>query len=179
MSIIADGEDILPHPEFTQTADYEGELGVIIGQAGFRIAEKDAMDHIWGYTIINDMTARERQRDHKQFYIGKSADTFCPMVSRDLRRTYNEVVLIFPMQGPIAVPASKLPKVLRVQTHVNGELRQDATTDDLIFSIPYLIKTLSEGQTLMTGDVLATGTVGFHAKLPYIAATHCSNSPPA
>lgn len=98
------------------------------------------MDHVWGYTIINDMTARERQRDHKQFYIGKSPDTFCPM-------------------GPIAVPAGKLDKELRVQTTVNGEVRQDATTQDLIFSIPYLIRTLSEGQTLMPGDILATGTV--------------------
>jgi 2-keto-4-pentenoate hydratase/2-oxohepta-3-ene-1,7-dioic acid hydratase in catechol pathway len=79
-SIIADGEDIYPHPEFTATADYEGEIGVIIGKPGFRIAEEDAMSHVWGYTIINDMTARERQRDHKQFYIGKSPDTFCPMV---------------------------------------------------------------------------------------------------
>lgn len=103
------------------------------------------MDHVWGYTICNDMTARERQRDHKQFYIGKSPDTYCPM-------------------GPIAVPKEKLEKVLRVQTKVNGELRQEASTDDLIFSIPYLIMTLSEGQTLMPGDVLATGTpagVGF------------------
>lgn len=80
-SIIADGEDIYPHPEFTQTVDYEGEIGVVIGKAGFRISERDAMSHVWGYTIINDMTARERQRDHKQFYIGKSPDTFCPMVS--------------------------------------------------------------------------------------------------
>lgn len=79
-SIIADGEDIYAHPEFTSTADYEGEIGVIIGKAGFRITEENAMDHVWGYTIINDMTARERQRDHKQFYIGKSPDTFCPMV---------------------------------------------------------------------------------------------------
>lgn len=62
-------------------------------------------------------------------------------------------------KGPVAVPADKLDKVLRVQTKVNGELRQDATTDDLIFSIPHLIKTMSEGQTLMPGDVLATGTV--------------------
>jgi 2-keto-4-pentenoate hydratase/2-oxohepta-3-ene-1,7-dioic acid hydratase in catechol pathway len=79
-SIIAHGEEILLHPEFTQTADYEGEIGVIIGKAGFRINEKNALDHVWGYTIINDVTARERQRDHKQFYIGKSPDTFCPMV---------------------------------------------------------------------------------------------------
>jgi 2-keto-4-pentenoate hydratase/2-oxohepta-3-ene-1,7-dioic acid hydratase in catechol pathway len=80
-SIIAHGENIHLHPEFTQTLDYEGEIGVIIGKPGYRISEEDAMSHVWGYTIINDVTARERQRDHKQFYIGKSADTFCPMVS--------------------------------------------------------------------------------------------------
>lgn len=79
-SIISHGEEILLHPDFTQTADYEGEIGVIIGKAGFRIDEDAALDHVWGYTIINDVTARERQRDHKQFYIGKSPDTFCPMV---------------------------------------------------------------------------------------------------
>lgn len=144
-SIIADREDIYPHPGFTDTIDYEGELAVIIGKPGFRISEADAMDYVWGYTICNDMTARERQRDHKQFYIGKSPDTFCPL-------------------GPIAVPKEKLETVLRVQTHVNGKLRQDATTDTLIFSIPFLIMTLSEGQTLMPGDVLSTGTpagVGF------------------
>ncbi|OAL48585.1 fumarylacetoacetate hydrolase-like protein [Pyrenochaeta sp. DS3sAY3a] len=138
-SIIATGEGIFPHPGFTETVDYEGEIGVVIGKPGFRVREEDAMEYVWGFTIVNDVTARERQRDHKQFYIGKSADTFCPM-------------------GPIAVPASKLDKVLRVQTHVNGELRQNATTEDLIFSIPFLIKTMSEGQTLMPGDVLATGT---------------------
>jgi 2-keto-4-pentenoate hydratase/2-oxohepta-3-ene-1,7-dioic acid hydratase in catechol pathway len=83
-SIIASGEPIFPHPDFTQSVDYEGEIGVIIGKSGFKIQEADAMSHVWGYTIINDMTARERQRDHKQFYIGKSPDTFCPMV-RDLQ----------------------------------------------------------------------------------------------
>lgn len=81
-SIIADGEGIFPHPGFTESMDYEGEIGVIIGKAGFKIQEEDAMDYVWGYTIINDMTARERQRDHKEFYIGKSPDTFCPMVSQ-------------------------------------------------------------------------------------------------
>ena len=144
-SIIADGEEIYPHPKFTSTVDYEGELGVIIGKPGFRISEADAMDYVWGYTIVNDVTARERQRDHKQFYIGKSPDTFCPM-------------------GPIAVPKERMTTPLTVRTHVNGDLRQEATTDTLIFSIPYLIMTLSEGQTLMPGDILATGTpagVGF------------------
>ena len=108
------------------------------------------MDYVWGYTIINDMTARERQRDHKQFYLGKSPDTFCPM-------------------GPIAIAKENLSEVLRVQTFVNGEKRQDSTTKDLIFSIPYLVMTLSEGQTLQVGDTLATGTpagVGFGFKPP-------------
>ncbi|KAF9879488.1 hypothetical protein CkaCkLH20_03031 [Colletotrichum karsti] len=138
-SIMADGENILLHKGFTESADYEGEIGVIVGKAGFRVREEDAWDYVWGYTIINDLTARERQRDHKQFYIGKSPDTFCPM-------------------GPVAVPKENLPKTLRIQTHVNGELRQDATTEDLIFSIPHLISTLSAGTTLQPGDVLATGT---------------------
>lgn len=79
-SIIGDNEEIYPHPKFTQSLDYEGEIGVIIGKPGFRVGVDEAMDYVWGYTIINDMTARERQRDHKQFYIGKSPDTFCPMV---------------------------------------------------------------------------------------------------
>jgi 2-keto-4-pentenoate hydratase/2-oxohepta-3-ene-1,7-dioic acid hydratase in catechol pathway len=146
-SIIASGEPILPHPEFTKTLDYEGEIGVIIGKSGFRIREADALEHVWGYTIINDVTARERQRDHKQFYIGKSADTFCPM-------------------GPIAVPACYLPKTLRVQTHVNGKERQNSTINDLIFSVPVLVRTLSEAQTLQPGDVIATGTPAgkFHSQ---------------
>ncbi|KAI1175787.1 hypothetical protein F4777DRAFT_295782 [Nemania sp. FL0916] len=138
-SIIAHREDILLHEDFTSTADYEGEIGVILSKPGFRITEEDAWDYVWGYTIINDMTARERQRDHKQFFIGKSADTYCPI-------------------GPIAVPKEDLPKTLRVQTHVNGELRQNSTTDDLIFPIPELLAALSAGQTLQAGDVLATGT---------------------
>ena len=149
-SIIADGDDIFPHPDFTESVDYEGEIGVIIGKAGFQIQEPDAMDHVWGYTIINDMTARERQRDHKQFYIGKSPDTFCPM-------------------GPVAIAKENLPDVLRVQTFVNGEKRQDSTTKDLIFNIPYLVMAMSEGQTLQVGDTLATGTpagVGFGFKPP-------------
>lgn len=136
---------MLPHAGFTESPDYEGEIGVIIGKPGFRISEADAMSYVWGYTIINDLTARERQRDHKQFFIGKSPDTYCPI-------------------GPVAVPKEHLPDVLEITTYVNGEKRQNATTKDLIFSIPVLVKTISEGQTLQPGDVLATGTpagVGF------------------
>jgi 2-keto-4-pentenoate hydratase/2-oxohepta-3-ene-1,7-dioic acid hydratase in catechol pathway len=79
-SIIAHGEEVYLHPDFTQSLDHEGEIKVIIGKTGYRISEEDAMSHVWGYTIINDVTARERQRDHKQFYISQSADPFCPMV---------------------------------------------------------------------------------------------------
>lgn len=79
-SIIAHGDPILPHPNFTKTLDYEGEIGVIIGKAGHQISEANAWEYVWGYTIINDVTARERQRDHKQFFIGKSADTYAPIV---------------------------------------------------------------------------------------------------
>ncbi|KAL7906615.1 hypothetical protein GGI35DRAFT_458506 [Trichoderma velutinum] len=138
-SIIGDGDEIFLHPDFTNCLDYEGEIGIIIGKTGFRISKENAMDYVWGYTIINDVTAREKQRDHKQFFIGKSADTFCPI-------------------GPAAVPKEDLPSILRVQTHVNGELRQNATTEDLIFDIPTLISTISEGQTLQPGDVIASGT---------------------
>ncbi|MDI1489553.1 MAG: hypothetical protein OHK93_000750 [Ramalina farinacea] len=149
-SIIGFGDPILPHPDFTQTLDYEGEIGVIIGKSGFAIDGKNAMDHIWGYTIINDVTARERQRDHKQFYLGRSADTFCPM-------------------SPIAVPAAQLPTDLTVETRVNGQQRQFGTTDDLIFSVARLVRELSAGSTIQPGDLIATGTpagVGFGQKAP-------------
>lgn len=80
-SIVADGTPIYPHPGVTSSLDYEGELAIIIGTGGLGIKREDAWQHVWGACIVNDFTARERQRDHKQFYIGKSLDTFCPMVS--------------------------------------------------------------------------------------------------
>lgn len=144
-SIIPTRADIVLDHQFTSTLDYEGEIAVIIGKTGRHISEKDAPEYIWGYTIINDVTAREVQRDHKQFYLGKSGDTYCPM-------------------GPVAVPAASLPNKLRIETFVNGEKRQDATTDDLIFSVNRLISTISLGETIQAGDVIATGTpagVGF------------------
>jgi 2-keto-4-pentenoate hydratase/2-oxohepta-3-ene-1,7-dioic acid hydratase in catechol pathway len=138
-SIIGSGEQIYLHPEVTETVDYEGEIGVIIGKPAFKVSEQHAMDCVWGYTIINDVTAREKQRDHKQFFIGKSLDTFCPM-------------------GPVAVAKDDLPQTLHLETHVNGELRQSGSLNDLIFSIPNLIETLSAGITLQPGDIIATGT---------------------
>lgn len=147
-SIVPHGADIFAHPSFTETLDYEGEIGVIIGKPAYQVAEADAAQYIWGYTIINDVTAREKQRDHKQFFLGKSADTFCPM-------------------GPVAVCKEDLPETLEVVTRVNGEPRQKATTRDLIFSVAHLISVISQGQTLLPGDVIATGTpagvgFGFH-----------------
>ncbi|PWW74378.1 hypothetical protein C7212DRAFT_283616 [Tuber magnatum] len=140
-SIVACHSEIFPHTGWTKTLDYEGEIGVILGKGGFGIPEGEALDYVWGFTIINDVTARERQRDHKQFFLGKSADTFCPM-------------------GPIAVPITSLPdcQSLRITTSVNNELRQDSNLSELIFSIPTLVSTISSSQTIRPGDVIATGT---------------------
>jgi 2-keto-4-pentenoate hydratase/2-oxohepta-3-ene-1,7-dioic acid hydratase in catechol pathway len=130
-----------PHTDVTAELDYEGELAVIIGRGGRGITREQAYDHVWGYTIINDVTARDLQRDHKQWLLGKSLDTHCPM-------------------GPYAVTADEVPDpaALRVETTVNGELRQSALVKDLIFDIPELIATISAGITLLPGDLIATGT---------------------
>jgi 2-keto-4-pentenoate hydratase/2-oxohepta-3-ene-1,7-dioic acid hydratase in catechol pathway len=123
------------------TIDYEGELGVIIGTGGKAIDRAAAAQHVFGYTIINDVTAREVQKRHKQWVLGKGADGFCPM-------------------GPAVVTADDIDDVhaLRLTTHVNGELRQDAVVADLIFDIPTLIETISRYITLLPGDIIATGT---------------------
>ncbi|MFI6377187.1 fumarylacetoacetate hydrolase family protein [Streptomyces sp. NPDC050546] len=130
-----------PHLDITAELDYEAELAVIIGPGGRGIPREAAMDHVWGYTIINDVTARDQQHDHQQWLIGKSLDTFAPM-------------------GPYAVTADEVgdPTRLEVSATVNGELRQKAPVADLIFDIPELISTLSAGITLRSGDIIATGT---------------------
>ncbi|KAF8518680.1 putative hydrolase [Hysterangium stoloniferum] len=139
-SIVPDGHPIYLHPTVTSSVDYEGELGVIIGKGGIGIKKEDAWSHVWGAVIINDVTARERQRDHKQFFIGKSLDSFCPM-------------------GSYVVPSSSLSFTdLHLTTKVNGEVRQSQNTSELIFDIPTLIETASSGITLHPGDVIATGT---------------------
>ncbi|KAK3702038.1 hypothetical protein LTR37_015152 [Vermiconidia calcicola] len=150
-SIIANETEILLHEDFTEQLDYEGEIAVIVGKGGSQINEAEAMSHVWGYTIVNDVSAREQQKAHVQAYIGKSGDSYCPM-------------------GPwYALPKSALPDTLEITTHINGELRQKGSTKDLIFSIPRLIKELSESQTLRPGDVITTGTpagVGLGMKPP-------------
>ena len=140
-SVTGPFDDIDPHHGVTSELDYEGELGVIIGRGGRGISRSDAFGHVWGYTIINDVTARDLQREHKQWVLGKSLDTHCPM-------------------GPYAVSADEAGDVqtLEVETWVNGERRQHAPVKDLIFDIPTLIETLSAGITLLPGDIIATGT---------------------
>jgi 2-keto-4-pentenoate hydratase/2-oxohepta-3-ene-1,7-dioic acid hydratase in catechol pathway len=139
-SVIGDGECITYPRGLSNCVDYEAELGVIIGKSGRGITREQAYNHVWGYTIINDMTARDLQSQHKQWFLGKSLDTFCPM-------------------GPWIVTSDEVdPTSLEVRSLVNGELRQNGNTRDLIFDIPRLIETLSAGMTLIPGDVIATGT---------------------
>jgi 2-keto-4-pentenoate hydratase/2-oxohepta-3-ene-1,7-dioic acid hydratase in catechol pathway len=140
-SVTGPFDDVESHPGVTAELDYEAELGVIIGPGGRGISRERAFEHVWGYTIIDDVTARDLQRRHKQWLLGKSLDTHCPM-------------------GPYAVSADEVPDVtaLRVWSRVNGEPRQSAPVKDLIFDIPELVATLSAGITLLPGDVIATGT---------------------
>ena len=148
--VIATGEAI-EMPLVSTAIDYEAELAVVIGKGGKGISKADAMAHVWGYTIVNDVTARDWQNRHMQWHMGKSFDTFCPM-------------------GPWLVSADALDGTnTRVRCWVNGQERQNASTTDLIFDIPTLIETLSAGITLYPGDVIATGTpvgVGIGFKPP-------------
>ena len=127
--------------DWTNSVDYEVELAVVIGTSGRGIKKADAYDHVFGYTIINDVTSRTLQQQHKQWFLGKNFDGFCPM-------------------GPMLVTADEVGDVtqLEVITHVNGELRQKALVGDLIFDVPTLIETLSTVMTLLPGDIIATGT---------------------
>jgi 2-keto-4-pentenoate hydratase/2-oxohepta-3-ene-1,7-dioic acid hydratase in catechol pathway len=149
--VIAHNDAIVVPTEVSTAIDYEAELAVIIGRGGRRIRKEDAMSHVCGYTAVNDVTARDWQSRHQQWDMGKSFDTFCPM-------------------GPWLVSADELDGTrTRVRCWVNGELRQDATTQDFIFDIPTLIETLSAGITLFPGDIIATGTpvgVGIGFKPP-------------
>lgn len=139
-TVIGPGQDIRYPAGLSDGIDYEAELGVVIGKGGRGITKDQAAAHIFGYTIINDVTARDLQSKHKQWFIGKSLDTFCPM-------------------GPYLVTADEVDGTdLDLKCWVNGELRQDANTSDLIFDVATLIETLSAGLTLKPGDVIATGT---------------------
>lgn len=139
-SVIATGEPVVIDPAVSTAIDYEAELAVIIGKGGRGISKEDAYDHVWGYTIVNDVTARDLQGRHSQWLIGKSQDTFCPM-------------------GPWAVTKDAFDiETAAVRCFVNGDMRQNAKVSMLIFDIPTIISTLSQGITLKAGDIIATGT---------------------
>jgi 2-keto-4-pentenoate hydratase/2-oxohepta-3-ene-1,7-dioic acid hydratase in catechol pathway len=138
--VIATGETVrYPHGVSAQV-DYEAELAVVIGREGRGISREEALTHVFGYTIVNDVTARDLQSKHAQWLLGKSQDTFCPM-------------------GPWIVTADEIDAAnLSIRCWINDELRQDSNTSLLIFDIPTLISTISAGITLYPGDVIATGT---------------------
>lgn len=140
-SVIGPGEAIPSANDYTDTTDYEGELTAVIGEGGRNLSRKDAYGHVYGYTIINDVSARTLQNRHRQWFLGKSLDGYCPM-------------------GPCIVTADEVKDVTQLQlvTKVNGELRQSAFVSQLIFDIPALIETLSRVMTLEPGDLIATGT---------------------
>ncbi|WP_432405160.1 fumarylacetoacetate hydrolase family protein [Wukongibacter sp. M2B1] len=138
---IGDGDIILKHSEVTEMVDYEVELAIIIGKDGINVKEEEAEDYIFGYTIVNDISARNIQRKHGQWFRGKSLETYCPM-------------------GPYIAHKSMIPFPIEldIRCKVNDEVRQDSNTKQLIFDIPYIISDLSKGMKLKAGDVIITGT---------------------
>lgn len=150
-SVIGPGAPIVL-PKNSVKPDYEAEFAVVIGKGGRHIPESDWRDHIFGYTVINDVSARDFQMATSQWMIGKTFDTFCPM-------------------GPAIVTADEIedPHNLRISLTINGETLQDSNTSNLIFNLPKLIAYLSSVFTLEPGDVISTGTpagVGFARKPP-------------
>lgn len=140
-SIVAEGDAIELSSDPSNSSDYEGELAVIIGKGGMNISKEDAFDHVYGYTVINDVTARVVQQQHVQFFLGKSGNTYGPM-------------------GPAIVTADEIDDITEatLRTRVNGELRQESKIGLLIFDIPTLISVISQTVRFEPGDVIATGT---------------------
>ncbi len=140
-SIAADGEELSVHATKTDSLDYEGELAIVIGKGGYAIPKQMAYDHVFGYTIANDITARDVQSAHQQFFLGKSLDGSCPM-------------------GPYLVSKDELPHAdhLSIVTKVNDEVRQNGNTASMIFKIDELIVEISKYITLEPGDIILTGT---------------------
>jgi len=140
-TVIGSGIPIPSHPGLTSKLDYEAELAIVIGREGRDIPSDQAMEYVFGYTALNDVTARDLQTGHGQWFRGKSLDGFAPM-------------------GPVVVHRSVMPppEDIEVKCWVNGEQRQRGTLADLIFDIPTIISILSAGFTLLAGDIIATGT---------------------
>jgi len=156
-TIIATGEGIPRHAGTTSQLDYEGELGVVIGKRVVNLTEENWREAIFGYTVINDISARDIQHSHKQWFKGKSLDGSCPM-------------------GPFIVTADEIPNPQRLQIHtrVNGEVRQDMSTSQMIFEIAEVLVALTAGITLEPGDIIATGTpsgVGYAMNPPHFLKT--------
>src|SRR5690606_34555956 len=146
-AVVGHGAKVRRYAELTDSLDYEVELAIVIGKRGTNIAREDALSHVFGYTIVNDITARNLQQRHGQWLKGKGLDTTCPM-------------------GPVVVHRSAIDNAnnLDVSLSLNGELRQSDNTSSMIFSVETIIEQLSAGMTLEPGDVIATGTpkgVGF------------------
>lgn len=141
ITAIIGNDDYIIHPEETNQLDYEGELAVIIGKEGKRISKENAFDYVFGYSIINDVSARDLQFSEGQWVRAKSLDTFAPF-------------------GPCIVTKDEIdnPQNLRIQTRLNGELMQDDNTGSMIFKIPDLIEFVSRNITLVPGDIISTGT---------------------
>ncbi len=139
-SMIGPDDAIRFDPATSTSIDYEGEIGVVIGERCRNVPKAQWLDKVYGFIAVNDVTARDLQKNHAQWFLGKSLDTFCPL-------------------GPwIATRDEVSLDTLSVKTWVNGELRQDAPISQLIFDIPTLIETLSRTMTLLPGDIIATGT---------------------
>jgi 2-keto-4-pentenoate hydratase/2-oxohepta-3-ene-1,7-dioic acid hydratase in catechol pathway len=134
-------QPILTALDPTNSVDYEGELGVVIGRRCKNVTRADALDYVFGYTVINDVTARNIQQRHKQWFLGKSLDGFCPA-------------------GPVLVTRDEfgVPDSQELATYVNGERRQFAKLSDMIFDVPAVIEAISASVTLEPGDLIATGT---------------------
>lgn len=145
-------DDPVIYPKVSSQVDYEVELAVVVGRKGKDIPEEDAYDYVAGYTVFNDVSARDVQFRGIQWFRGKSFDTFAPM-------------------GPCLTLKDEIPDPhnLKIEMRVNGEVRQSSSTKNMIFKIPYIISFISEGMTLEPGDVIATGTpsgVGIYSKPP-------------
>ena len=139
-AVVGPGDDVVDHA-VTKELDYEVELAVVIGAGGRDIARADALARVFGYTVINDVTARDLQQRHGQWFRGKSLDTFCPM-------------------GPVLVTADEIPdpQALAISLRVNGQVRQQSHTSKMIFPVAQCIEVLSLAMTLLPGDIIATGT---------------------
>ena len=140
-AIASDESTLSVHAEFTDSLDYEGELAIVIGKQGKNIPKAMAYDYVFGYTIANDITARDLQEKHKQYFLGKSLEGSCPM-------------------GPYLVTKDEIPDphTLTIVTKVNGEVRQNGSTKDMMFTVSDIIEIISKSVTLEPGDVILTGT---------------------